>query len=138
MSQAYEMIKAQSHTPTNARVLVLNTLLNAPLPLSHPEIQKHIIEPIDRVTIYRVLDWLGTQGFVHSVISPDKTRRFKANPDDASQQSEHQHAHFECIECGQVFCLNNVNHAITQSLPEQFIASNIHLSISGICANCHA
>lgn len=132
MSKAFELIQAQSQTPTSARVLVLDTLLNAPLPLSHPEIQKKIVEPIDRVTIYRVLDWLTTQGFVHSVISPDKTRRFKTN----TQPSQHQHAHFECTKCGQVYCLDKVDDAIAHSLPERFTAKNVHLSISGICANC--
>ncbi len=132
MSKAFELIQAQSQTPTSARVLVLDTLLNASLPLSHPEIQKQILEPVDRVTIYRVLDWLTAQGFAHSVISPDKTRRFKAN----SHHTQHQHAHFECNSCGQVYCLEQVNDAITQNLPSHFTAHNIHLSISGICANC--
>ncbi len=136
MSKAFELIQAQSQTPTSARVLVLDTLLSAPLPLSHPEIQKQILAPIDRVTIYRVLDWLSTQGFVHSVISPDKTRRFKANSHHSGHQSEHQHAHFECTICGQVYCLDNANEAITKSLPKQFVAKKVHLSISGICANC--
>ena len=132
MSKALELIQAQAQTPTSARVLVLDTLLSASLPLSHPEIQKQITEPIDRVTIYRVLDWLSTQGFVHSVISPDKTRRFKAN----THHTQHQHAHFECTVCGQVYCLDKVDDAITLSLPDRFIAKNIHLSINGICANC--
>jgi len=134
MSKAFDLIQAQSQTPTSARVLVLDTLLNAPLPLSHPEIQKQIAEPIDRVTIYRVLDWLSTQGFAHSVISPDKTRRFKAN----THRSQHQHAHFECTNCGQVYCLDKVDDAIAQSLPERFTIKNVHLSINGICANCQA
>ena len=132
MSKALELIQAQAQTPTSARVLVLDTLLSASLPLSHPEIQKQITEPIDRVTIYRVLDWLSTQGFVHSVISPDKTRRFKAS----SQHSQHQHAHFECTACGQVYCLDEANDAITQSLPTNFVATSIHLTISGVCAAC--
>ncbi len=132
MSKAFELIQAQAQTPTSARVLVLDTLLNAPLPLSHPEIQKQITEPIDRVTIYRVLDWLSAQGFVHSVISPDKTRRFKAS----AQHAQHQHAHFECTVCGQVYCLDEANDAITQSLPKHFVATAIHLNISGICAAC--
>ena len=132
MSKAFELIQAQSQTPTSARVLVLDTLLNAPLPLSHPEIQKQIVEPVDRVTIYRVLDWLTTQGFVHSVISPDKTRRFKTN----TQQSQHQHAHFECTHCGQVYCLDKVDDAIAQSLPEGFTIKNVHLNINGVCASC--
>lgn len=132
MTKAFELIQAQAQTPTSARVLVLDTLLNAPLPLSHPEIQKQITAPIDRVTIYRVLDWLSTQGFVHSVISPDKTRRFKAN----THHTQHQHAHFECTVCGQVYCLDEANDAITQSLPKQFVATTIHLNISGICAAC--
>jgi Fur family transcriptional regulator, ferric uptake regulator len=132
MSKALELIQAQAQTPTSARVLVLDTLLSASLPLSHPEIQKQITEPIDRVTIYRVLDWLSTQGFVHSVISPDKTRRFKAS----TQHTQHQHAHFECTACGQVYCLDEANDAITQSLPKHFVATAIHLNISGICAAC--
>ncbi len=134
MSKAFELIQAQSQTPTSARVLVLNTLLNAPLPLSHPEIQKKIAEPIDRVTIYRVLDWLTTQGFAHSVISPDKTRRFKAN----THHTQHQHAHFECTNCGQVYCLDKADDAIASSLPERFTITNVHLSIIGICANCQS
>ena len=132
MSKALELIQAQAQTPTSARVLVLDTLLSASLPLSNPEIQKQITEPIDRVTIYRVLDWLSTQGFVHSVISPDKTRRFKAS----SQHTQHQHAHFECTACGQVYCLDEANDAITHSLPTNFVATSIHLTISGVCAAC--
>ena len=133
MSKAHDLIEAQSQTATSARVLVLDTLLNAASPLSHTEIQKQIEPYVNRVTTYRVLDWLASQGLVHSVINPDKTRRFKAN----SHHAQHQHAHFECTKCGQVYCLDDVNDAIIQQLPTQFMPQQIHLSISGICSTCN-
>ncbi len=137
MKSAAELITAQHKTATQARIAVLDVLLSEPLPLSHPEIQKRISSLIDRVTIYRVLDWLVENDFAHAVISPDKTRRFKANTEPHHHQhNNHQHAHFECNNCGQVICLENISPTISQALPKAFSIDAIHLNITGICASC--
>lgn len=133
MSQAEHLIIDNGLRATQARTAVLTVLLNAGSALSHAEIQDHL-QDLDRVTLYRVLDWLVDHHLVHSITGQDRARRFQVS----QPKVPHQHAHFKCIQCGKVFCLDAVSIKQPEPLPRHFTVDSVELNIHGHCADCSA
>ena len=64
---------------TQPRVQVLATILGSDKALSHHEIEALLAgQSIDRVTVYRVLDWLVGQKLAHRISGQDRIWRFGA------------------------------------------------------------
>lgn len=116
---------------TPARLQVLEILLAAPHALSHAEIEARLAAPLDRVTLYRVLDWLVAKGLGHKIPGEDRSWRFNAIAHEA-----HGHAHFHCTRCGQVFCLSDLQPAFALSLPPGYRFQKAELSVHGECPAC--
>ena len=121
---------------TPAREQVLAILLAATRALSHQEVEaaahEHGLE-FDRVTLYRVLDWLVTQGLAHKIEGRDRVWRFNAV---TVTETEHGHAHFHCTRCGKVFCLEQMQPSFAVSLPTGFRFEKAELTVQGLCPGC--
>nr|VFJ78384.1 MAG: Fur family transcriptional regulator, ferric uptake regulator [Candidatus Kentron sp. FW] len=131
---AQSIIREAGLRATAARIRVLNVLLLAEHALTHNEIEKAVSindGSIERVTLYRVLDWLVNQKLAHKITCVDRVWRFNAQP-----HSTPHHAHFTCIRCGQVFCLENLNPMITDTLPHGFRLTQVDVSLLGTCPRC--
>ena len=135
LTKAEELIVQIADRPTPARIHILAFLLSQNNAVSHQEIGAHLgkKEKIDRVTLYRVLDWLIAKGLVHKVISGDRAWRFSANSDD---QNLHQHAHFKCNSCEAVVCLDEVKLKNKWHLPTGYRVQQVELTLTGICNIC--
>ncbi len=118
---------------TPARVQVLEALLASPRALTHAEIEARLnaADCPDRVTLYRVLDWLVSQGLAHKIAGDDRAWRF-----NAVDRANHGHAHFHCTRCGQVYCLNELQPAFAFNLPPGYQYQKAELSIQGLCPKC--
>lgn len=144
---------------TASRLSVVNVLLNNHFPLTHHELLKQLPSSFDRVTLYRVLDWLLQQHLVHRIAGEDRAWRFQLNAAVNSNTSyttvapkaptspnlnkapsamlnSHEHAHFECTHCGKIYCLENVEPKLSDSIPASFTVDSIVLNIKGKCADC--
>lgn len=109
-------------------------LLATPTALTHAALMRTAAaegRPIDKVTLYRVLDWLVAQGLAHDVTGSDRARHFRAIP---TQAGHAEHAHFECDACGRLFCLSDV--AATPRTPPGFEPHRIDVTVHGHCADC--
>lgn len=120
---------------TSARWWVLQTLRQAPHPLSPDEVGQAIaaataVPPPDRVTIYRTLEWLVDQGLARRVAASDRAARFEATLDNPA------HAHFLCRQCGATWCLT-AQPVVLPPLPSGFIAEHAEVVVHGLCAACH-
>jgi len=131
LAQAEALIRARSGRLTPARARVLATLLDAPRALTHHEIEHELTAPFDRVTLYRVLDWLVRENLAHKIASDDRVWRFNA----IAAQS-HRHAHFRCVSCHKVFCLENLDTSLDLNLPAGFQAEGVELTVEGRCPRC--
>ena len=121
---------------TPAREQVLEILLAATRALRHQEIEAAAHEKgldFDRVTLYRVLDWLVTQRLAHKIEGRDRVWRFNAVN---VSETEHGHAHFHCTRCGKVFCLEQLQPSFVLTPPNGFQFEKIELTIQGICPSC--
>jgi Fur family ferric uptake transcriptional regulator len=128
------MIRATGARMTRPRVAVLATLLGARSALTHHEIERQMNRAlgIDRVTIYRVLEWLIAHGLAHRISGDDRVWRFNAAVDEHT----HEHAHFKCNDCGEVICLDKTTAARSVPLPSGYRPQEIELTVKGLCADC--
>jgi Fur family ferric uptake transcriptional regulator len=119
---------------TLTRVQVLALLLREEQALTHHQIESKLrrVYGTDRVTIYRVLEWLMQNGLVNRVAVGDRAWRFDAIAPDQS----HRHAHFQCGACGTVTCLDNMREPPKVKLPVGYSSSAVELTIKGLCAVC--
>lgn len=130
------MIRATGARVTYARVQVLSVLLAAKLPLSHSDIETELANcaaiKIDRVTLYRVLDWLVEAGLAHKAANTRGLLAFSLiQPDNEHEQ----HMHFRCNDCDDVICLD-IPKPQVPALPRGFKIAHIDLEISGKCPAC--
>lgn len=133
---------------TTARVRVLAVLMASGQPLSHHDIEQALSSTadFDRVTLYRVLEWLVRQGLAHRVAGNDRAWRFSVVGDQprmgvaagAGVKAGHdRHAHFHCNDCGKVYCLDAIEAgALHVPVPSGYRPESLELTLKGHCAQC--
>lgn len=130
--EAENLIKTRGRA-TQARISVLELLLRASHALSHAEVEAALMsasQKIDRVTIYRVLEWLVSNSLAHKVAGRDRTWRYSA-----AFQETHHHVHFHCTHCDQTVCLASTKADLIR-LPKGYQFEESLLVIEGICPRC--
>jgi len=132
---ATEIIQEAKLRPTANRIAVLEALLQTPHPLTHQELLNilTVSHNFDRVTLYRILEWLLNNGIVHKIAGDNRAWRFQLNTTDRS----HKHAHFECTDCGKIYCLDDIS-PIVPKLPDGFQSTSVTLNIKGRCSRCNS
>ncbi len=137
---AEQQIRAAGERLTQPRAAVLAVLLASDHAISHQDVAATIStrQAIDRVTVYRVLDWLVDAGFAHRIAGDDRVWRFMLSHvhSKGKKSAPHQHAHFVCDRCGQTFCLNDMPTTFDFKLPGGFKPSEVDLKFRGSCAHC--
>jgi Fur family ferric uptake transcriptional regulator len=132
--QAEALIRGTGARVTAPRIEVLAALLAAERALTHQELEQRIDRGrgMDRVTIYRVLEWLIGQELAHRIAGADRTWRFNA----AGHAHDSGHAHFQCNACSTVFCLEDAAPGPAIRLPRGFRPQQVELTVKGLCAKC--
>ncbi len=118
---------------TPARLTILALLLQTSTALSHQDIQDLLLrrgEAFDKVTLYRVLDWLVAQKLAHKLAGEDRIWRFNAVTNE-----QHIHPHFQCNSCGKLSCLDAVQLTLSP-LPAGFTLQAIDTTLRGVCPGC--
>lgn len=134
--------------PTKARIAVLNTLMHSATALSHTEILSALqgVKEIDRVTVYRVLDWLQENTLIHKISTDDRAWKFQLNSPKRSFKTpanansgminNHGHAHLHCQSCGTVLCIHELAAHIPQAIFDTYQVTHIEISLKGLCQEC--
>jgi Fur family transcriptional regulator, ferric uptake regulator len=164
---AESIIRATGDRLTRPRVLVLTYLMSLSRAASHADVLAALSahKAMDRVTVYRVLEWLVDVGVAHRISGDDRVWRFMVNhaaPASTAKASaqvikqgvaqkytrvgqatkrgitppHHQHAHFTCTACGLTFCLDTVGTSLDVKLPPGFKPSEVDLKFRGRCQHC--
>lgn len=134
IEQAEDAVRTTGARMTRPRVMVLAVLLSAERALTHTEVEARLprTAEVDRVTIYRVLEWLTARGLAHKIAGDDRVWRFNA----AAHAHAGPHAHFQCSDCGQVICLEEPQAKPAVKLPAGYKPQQVELTIKGLCAHC--
>lgn len=144
VDQARDRVRQTGARVTSARIRVLAVLMQAGEALSHTDLQRRLEhdadhEAFDRVTLYRVLDWLVEVGLAHRVAGADRVWRFSAL--GAGRPAHGRHGHFTCRACERTFCMKEAQGLVRSArgmLPEGFAADSVELTVLGRCADCVA
>jgi Fur family transcriptional regulator, ferric uptake regulator len=131
VSAAEQAIRATGARVTQGRILVLEVLQAAGRALTHHEIEAAVAGPLDRVTVYRVLDWLTREQIAHKIPGDDRVWRFTI----AGEKQAHHHAHFQCTDCSQVICLDDVPTSRPR-LPAGYRSVGVEVTVKGQCKEC--
>jgi Fur family ferric uptake transcriptional regulator len=129
-------VKQVRNTPT--KQFILSLISDAGRALSQPEIQEQTEGMCDRVTVYRVLDRLESEGDIHRVVHLDGVVRYaKCQTCEGGahgHQHAHHHVHFHCTSCNVVRCLERVVPEFQMPLGYEVVETNF--SVSGMCPDC--
>lgn len=145
LEAAQARLRALGARVTQPRLCILACLIDSKAPLTHQAVIDQLptgADTIDRVTVYRVLDWLVEQGLAQKRAGNDRVFRFSLREHDAARAEVHrQHSHFHCSRCERTFCLEGQSAPAQQALPRVpsgFAIEHVELTVNGICAECGA
>lgn len=127
---ARSLISAAGGRVTRPRVVALMALVEAGRTVSHADLHRRLPE-VDRVTLYRTLEWLVEQHLAHRVADADGVRRYGPS----LPRDEHRHPHFHCKRCGLTTCLEQV-HNPPIKLPGGFESGDVEILVKGLCKTC--
>jgi Fur family ferric uptake transcriptional regulator len=136
-ADASNLLATTGARQTRARREVLNALLTAGEALSHHEVERRLKRghDVDRVTLYRVLEWLTVNGLAHKFAGEDRVWRYSAAGHE--HLPARGHAHFECSSCGKVICLEEARLPAI-SLPAGYRRRAVEVTVKGRCDACAA
>lgn len=84
---------------------------------------------LSKTTVYNTLNLFYQQGAVLALTIDEKNVRYDIDTSD--------HAHFKCLQCGQVFDVPAIVNSITTMASEHgFIITEKHLYLKGYCSTC--
>jgi Fur family ferric uptake transcriptional regulator len=124
-------MKQTRNTP--AKKEIHDLLFSSSVALSPIEIQKQLDGLCDRVTIYRVLERLLSEGTIHKIVNVDGVVKY-AGCHSCAVKHNHNHIHFSCQKCKSVTCLENVEPIF--KLPKNYTVSEMNFTLSGLCPKC--
>lgn len=144
LRQAETLIREHTgRRSSTGRIRVLAALLSQQQAMTHHDVQACLTGELqmDRVTLYRTLEWLTRNGLVHKMAGDDRVWRFRAN---TTGNDSHQHAHFRCTRCTRLICLDNLETGTDPhlplltplALPEGYRPDRVDLTVHGLCAEC--
>lgn len=152
--QARSILRQRGQRVTAPRATVLAALLSAQAAaratqgsaaaLSHQDLSQRFdasgegaaLAELDRVTLYRILEWLVEIGLAHKVAGEDRVFRFSLNEAD-EHRPESGHAHFHCLDCRAIFCLpQSPAWGEAVPLPTGFVGKELAVTLRGWCPAC--
>lgn len=128
------LLRARGARVTVPRRLVLQLLCAADCALTHQEVEARLsrTRAVDRVTLYRVLEWLSRNGLAHKIAGEDRVWRYNAS----THADDSGHAHFSCSGCGTTTCLDDPVAPVRVVLPAGYVTEQVELTIKGRCSHC--
>lgn len=134
IEQIRTLIREAGLRATPGRIGVLSVLVAAKGPLTHAEVYERVGDQgADSSTIFRALNDMAAAGLLRRMELGDHSWRYellvKHNP------SHGPHAHFLCLTCGEIYCLDSVN-VESQLAREKSVSSVSEVLLKGHCASC--
>ncbi len=122
---------------TKNRIRVLEVIGNNGFPLTAGEVYQTLLRsgPINKVTVYRILDLFAEKNLVVCLNSFGRLTYYGMGPN----HHHIPHAHFLCKQCGRIDCLdpNSLqvdSTSLWKSFPGQI--EGVEVRVDGICKEC--
>lgn len=133
----FKLLKEHNLRHTSGRETILGVFAKNNAALSHSDIEIHLPENFDRVTIYRTLKSFVEKGLIHKIADTDGITKYAlCNHECSTKEHNHDHIHFKCEKCGDTTCIDSV--AIPEfALPKGYVPSEVNLLVQGNCPKCN-
>lgn len=118
---------------TKSTEILLNEFKFDKTAISAVELIKRLNSKLNKTTIYRVLEKLERNGFLHSFVNQSGFKYYVMCSKCTKSKHAGRHPHFECVYCGKIDCLN-LKIKIPE-IPNRKISSS-NILIQGKCEQC--
>ncbi len=132
-----DILKSKKLRVTPFRKEVLSIFLKSQHAISVQDIEGELNE-FDRITLYRTIKSFINKGVIHEIVMPGDVKKLALCDVVCKHDSgihEHQHVHFQCKECEEVYCVEIQNSPLIQ-LPG-FVIEEREFQAKGICKKCN-
>ncbi|MCG8328646.1 MAG: transcriptional repressor [Chitinophagales bacterium] len=131
-----DLLSAHGIRKTTFRVELLEVFIESKYGLSFKDIKDKVISTKDKVTIYRALDAFLEKGLIHKVPATSNISKYALCPEECSEEThKHDHAHFICNQCGNTFCMDEVELPVFKNIKGYEIKKS-KLTLEGDCPDC--
>ena len=132
--QIKELLNNRNLKATSTRLNLLSKMIKYGSAMSYSSIQNQM-NPIDRVTLFRILSCFEKKGIIHSIRLENGQHLYAVCKETCRDgQHSHQHIHFTCESCDDVSCLSIDNFPNLSLTNYKF--NNININVSGVCQSC--
>lgn len=122
---------------TKIRQAVLSLFLKTETGLSHTDISRSLNIPFDRVTLFRTLSSFEEAGVLHKIIGLNGTAQYAISSLNKPENKE-CHAHFICLRCEEIFCIDTTVDDQFIKIPFDFQQISLDIKVKGYCNKCLA
>lgn len=129
-----EILSRAGLKPTPNRVLVLRALSESRSAQSLMQLE-HTLETLDKSSISRVLQLLSANKLIHCIEDGRGILRYELCRGNKHCSVDDMHAHFYCTNCGELFCLTDIQAPVID-VPDEFRVDSISYMLKGICPDC--
>ena len=129
-----ELLISKSLRVTDFRLSVLDIFFSNDNAVSSDQIESSL-GSFDRITLYRTLKSFKEKGVIHEIQIGDEDKRFALCEEACEHEGhQHNHIHFHCSDCKEIYCLplENSNYAPLND----FQVSSLEVQATGVCKNC--
>lgn len=136
MKAVEEILQQHSLKNTRLRKAVLSLLMDSEKGLSHQDLSKSLEVAFDRVTLFRTLHAFEEAGILHKIMDPSGVAKYAYSLPEKGN-NDHGHAHFICLRCQEVFCLEELVPLQQVQVPRGFSKKAIDVQVKGYCTRCN-
>jgi len=134
VEEARELLHAAGLRRTACRIAVLQVMTAASAPLSHAEACESLVsQGFDKSTIYRSLVEFADAGLAARLDLGDHVWRFELLEQN---QTQPEHAHFMCVDCGKVECVTDMKVRLVAAPKTTASRSVTEVLLKGTCGEC--
>ena len=131
MDKLREYLENEGVHPSYHRLKILEYLMkhrtHPTVERIHKELSKEI-PTLSKTTIYNTLKLFTSKGIVQELTIEEKEMRYDADTKP--------HAHFKCMECGDVYDLALEFPNLEREMIEGHKVTECHVYLKGVCKNC--
>lgn len=133
-NEARQILKTAKLYCTEARVGILQILMQAATPLRQDEIARQLTQRTwNKVTVYRTLESLTAAGIVHRAFLHNRAWHFELADHCTEKQC---HPHFTCTSCGVTRCLTDTSVPMARIPDKGFVIRRQQVRLEGLCPAC--
>jgi Fur family ferric uptake transcriptional regulator len=118
---------------TKSVKILLNEFEKQSTAISAIALIERLNSKMNKTTIYRVLEKLEDDGFLHSFLGKNGYKWYAKCNGCSSAEHKDVHPHFQCTDCGKVDCLSK--DALISNIPNRKVDVS-RIVLQGKCEDC--